>query len=129
LRLGIQVYFLLTTWFESEAGWPFEFVKNSPKMEANPFFLVKINTSSICTLVKNCPKLWSISVIFLKTAKENHRPLGENSPNLVTLESEAMVYVAKFVQSGILSTLISISTVHSRKMRKQVGRLQTDGSV
>jgi hypothetical protein len=29
--------------------------------------------------------LWGISVLFFKVPKVNIRPLGENSPNLVTL--------------------------------------------
>jgi hypothetical protein len=34
---------------------------------------------------KSCPRLWTNSVIFIKLAKVNNRPMGENSPNLVTL--------------------------------------------
>jgi hypothetical protein len=31
--------------------------------------------------------MWATSVIFKKMLKVNNRPLGENSPNLVTLAS------------------------------------------
>jgi hypothetical protein len=34
---------------------------------------------------KSSPKLWATFVFFIKLTKENNRPLGENSPNPVTL--------------------------------------------
>jgi hypothetical protein len=34
---------------------------------------------------KVAEKIWATSVIFKKTPKVNNRPIGENSPNLVTL--------------------------------------------
>jgi hypothetical protein len=34
---------------------------------------------------KSCPKFEATSVIFKKLSKENNRPMGENSPYLVTL--------------------------------------------
>jgi hypothetical protein len=34
---------------------------------------------------KSSPKIWDISVIFIKRTKTNNDPMGENSPNLVTL--------------------------------------------
>jgi hypothetical protein len=34
---------------------------------------------------KNSPRIFTTSAILNKLAKENNRPIGENSPNLVTL--------------------------------------------
>jgi hypothetical protein len=45
----------------------------------------KINTFIIYTLGKSGTKIWATSVFFQKLPKVNNRPLGENSPNLVTL--------------------------------------------
>jgi hypothetical protein len=37
------------------------------------------------TVQKSSPKIFATSVILIQLAKENHRPAGENSPNLATL--------------------------------------------
>jgi hypothetical protein len=34
---------------------------------------------------KSSPNIWSTPVIFKKLPKENNHPMGENSPNPVTL--------------------------------------------
>jgi hypothetical protein len=36
-------------------------------------------------MVKSSPQIRATSLLFQKIAKVNNRPLGENSPNLVTL--------------------------------------------
>jgi hypothetical protein len=46
---------------------------------------------------KSSPKMWVTSVIFKKLPKVNNYPLGENSPNLVTLpglKSQALCFNA-----------------------------------
>jgi hypothetical protein len=45
----------------------------------------KINTYIIYTSGKSDTKIWATFVFFQKLSKVNNRPLGENSPNLVTL--------------------------------------------
>jgi hypothetical protein len=40
--------------------------------------------------------MWATSVIFGKLPKVNNRPLGENSPNLITLESAKKLGAAFF---------------------------------
>jgi hypothetical protein len=61
-------------------GWPDEFVKKSPKMSPNPFF-VKINLG----FKVGSPKMWATFVIYKKCPKKKNHPMCENSPNLVTL--------------------------------------------
>jgi hypothetical protein len=39
---------------------------------------------------KSSPKLWASSVIFKKLPKEHNQPMGENSPNLVTMVENAI---------------------------------------
>jgi hypothetical protein len=42
---------------------------------------------------KNCSKIWATFEIFQRLPEVNNRPIGENSPNLVTLlESWTMCY-------------------------------------
>jgi hypothetical protein len=64
------------------AGWPDEFVKNSPKYSPT-HFLAKYCIS--LTVENSSPKIRATIVIFKKLLKVNIRPMGENSPNLVTL--------------------------------------------
>jgi hypothetical protein len=40
---------------------------------------------------KSGPKMWAISVIFNRLSQLNSRQLGENSPNLVTLDRSILV--------------------------------------
>jgi hypothetical protein len=47
-------------------------------------------------LEKSSPKLWAISAIFQKLPKANNRPLGENSPNLVTLAPGSVILTRFF---------------------------------
>jgi hypothetical protein len=62
-------------------GWPDEFLRKSPNMLPNPFilqhkfYLEKCSTTFWATL-------WSP---FNKKAQINNHPIGENSPNLITL--------------------------------------------
>jgi hypothetical protein len=44
------------------------------------------------------PKIWAISVIFTKLPKVNNDPIGENSPDLVTLN---VTYSAQKKSQGI----------------------------
>jgi hypothetical protein len=44
---------------------------------------------------KSDPKGWVPSVIFKKLHKENYRPIGENSPDLVTLLAKYFEPLAK----------------------------------
>jgi hypothetical protein len=55
-------------------------------------------------LGKSSPKLRAISVIFQKLPKANNRPLGENSPNLVTLlnTNPALLKTTLWVTKGVL---------------------------
>jgi hypothetical protein len=52
-------------------------------MDPNPFF-VKIDFTTF-TVEKSSPSIWAISVIFKKLPKVNNHPIGDNSPNPVTL--------------------------------------------
>jgi hypothetical protein len=38
---------------------------------------------------KSCRRMWTNSILFIKLPKVNNRPMGENSPNLVTLVAMA----------------------------------------
>jgi hypothetical protein len=48
---------------------------------ARPIFCQ--NYYTVIAGVRSSSKLWATFAIFLKTTKENNRPIGENSPNLV----------------------------------------------
>jgi hypothetical protein len=52
-------------------------------MWPNPFLCQ--NKLTFFNVKKVAEKIWATSVIFKKTPKVNNRPIGENSPNLVTL--------------------------------------------
>jgi hypothetical protein len=60
-----------------------EFVKKVTKMEPNPFFAQ--NKYITGTVEIRSPKICSTSVILKPLPKDNNRPMGENSHNLVTL--------------------------------------------
>jgi hypothetical protein len=45
------------------------------------------------------PKIWATSIIFGKLAKESNHPLGENSPNLVTLMVLGLKLIEKMANS------------------------------
>jgi hypothetical protein len=72
------------THHDSSAGRPDEFVKKSPKCSSTHFFL-KNNLLSF-TVNKSSPIIWATSVIFKRLSKVNNHPIGEKSPNLVTLQ-------------------------------------------
>jgi hypothetical protein len=57
--------------------------KNRPIVSPTQFF-AKINTQLFPT-IKSIQNKTVTSEIFKKLPKENNNPLGENSPNLVTL--------------------------------------------
>jgi hypothetical protein len=46
---------------------------------------VKITTYISVTVEKSSPIIWATSVILTKTTQGEQSPIGENSPNLVTL--------------------------------------------
>jgi hypothetical protein len=71
---------------DSRPGRPDAFVKNSPKNSPNTIF-VKSNAQLLCTVVNSSLIIRAISFIFTKLPKVNSRPIGEKSPNLVTLIS------------------------------------------
>jgi hypothetical protein len=64
----------LTEWMET----------GSLKICPNNFFLICPN-NFFQFFLKSSPKFRATSVILIKLPKLNDRPLGENSPNLVTL--------------------------------------------
>jgi hypothetical protein len=74
-------------------------------MSPNHFF-VKINTQQVP---------WKTSVIFKPLLpKVNNRPIGEHSPNLVTLNSRSFLGTGNSFQNGFPENLISL-----RKMVKK----------
>jgi hypothetical protein len=64
---------------QSSTGWPEKFVKNVAKRVV----LSKL-INNFYILEKVAP-VWTASVCNKKLPKEYNRPMGENSPNLVTL--------------------------------------------
>jgi hypothetical protein len=56
--------------------------KNRPK--CSPSHILQ-NKYKNFTIEKSSPEILATFVIFKKLSKENNHPLGENSPNLVTL--------------------------------------------
>jgi hypothetical protein len=59
---------------ESRPGWPDEFVKNSPKMLPKSIFCQ--NKYTTFTVEESSPKIWAVSVSFIKLPKVNNRPIG-----------------------------------------------------
>jgi hypothetical protein len=59
-------------------------VKNLPKMYAAKHILCQ-NQCITFSEESSRPKFLATALIFEKLPKENYRPIGENSPNLVTL--------------------------------------------
>jgi hypothetical protein len=53
-------------------------------MLPNPFFLSKLMHINF-TMLKSSPKFGLLLSFLEELPKVNHRPIGENSPNLVTL--------------------------------------------
>jgi hypothetical protein len=58
-------------------------VKKIAQSVAQPIFKSKLISNIY--FGQSSHKLWAIYVIFQKLPKANNRPLGKNSPNLVTL--------------------------------------------
>jgi hypothetical protein len=50
---------------------------------------------------KSSPKFWTTSVFFKKLPKENNRPKGENSPNLVTLSETYVGSRGGYLKNGV----------------------------
>jgi hypothetical protein len=48
-------------------------------------FLSNLNINISLNVVTSKPNVWASAVIFINPPKENNHPMGENSPNLVTL--------------------------------------------
>jgi hypothetical protein len=69
----------------SGSGRPDEFVKKSPKMLPKTIFFSKLMHKR--NRGKSSPNMSGTSVYLRKNLpEENNRPMGENSPNLVTLQ-------------------------------------------
>jgi hypothetical protein len=67
-------------------GLPDEFAKKLTKISPNLLF-IEVNTLCSSTVEKSSPKIWATCVIFKKYPKVNSRPIGENWPNMFTLDS------------------------------------------
>jgi hypothetical protein len=84
-----------------EFDFPDEFVKLLSKTLSRPIF-AEVNTLLLFTVEKSCPQNWAASAIFKKLPKEKNRPLGKNSPNLVTLSTTHLpMDSVKFNQKNI----------------------------
>jgi hypothetical protein len=66
----------------STPGCRDELVKNSTKCGAT---LIMSKILHLFFGGKSGPEIWATFVIFKRLPKENNHPIGENSPNLVTL--------------------------------------------
>jgi hypothetical protein len=84
------------------------FEKKSPKMYANPFY-VQINDVTDAAEKKSNPNFWATVVIFKTLSEGNNRPIGENSPNLVTLHPSIYFQFPTHTSSTYLETHISIA--------------------
>jgi hypothetical protein len=67
-----------------KAGWPDKFVKITQNVAQPDFWQNKCLTYTFPG-EKSSPKIWATSIFIKKLPKINNHPMGENSPNLVTL--------------------------------------------
>jgi hypothetical protein len=68
--------------FGQSAGWPEELWQSLPKCSPTNFLPKLIHN---WYYGKRSPRIRATSVIFNQLGKENHCPLGKNSPDMVTL--------------------------------------------
>jgi hypothetical protein len=100
-----KILFPITDIFSTElrTGWPDEFVKKSPKMWPNMYFVIfYIHTWRF--VVNFWPNNSDYFCLFI-LPKENNRPGGQNSPHLVTLVENQLssMYRTLYVCTYLLS--------------------------
>jgi hypothetical protein len=87
--------------------------KNRPKFIPIYFHQTYCTTF---TVAKKCPTIGATSVMFIKLPKVNYHPLGENSPNLVTLLVTLFLeFVSKFASVGSIFRTPRLKANWSRK--------------
>jgi hypothetical protein len=82
---------------------------------AQPVFLSKL-MHHLNRVRKQNTKTWSTTVNLLEPAKENKRPITENSPNLVALNpaAQALFFLIRlFLHLGFLSLYFNGSVCHA----------------
>jgi hypothetical protein len=52
---------------------------------------------------KSSPKTWPTFEIFIKLSNVNNHPMGENSPDLVTLEMTGNCLISLLVQPAVVA--------------------------
>jgi hypothetical protein len=70
----------------TSTGRPDDLLQESPKMKPKTFLPNLIHN---CFVQKSYPTIWATFVIFVKMPKVISRPMGENSPNPVTLSTSS----------------------------------------
>jgi hypothetical protein len=68
-------------------------------------------------------KLWAIYLIFKKLPKVNNRPIGENTPNLVTLNMLSYCIKASTKTSNRDSTYVGTYDLNVLRVKKESKRM------